>query len=79
LALWNGKRSDPEWRREFQETLPDLREGDIAGSMFEITGYRVHQALGGGAALARLRERLQKRDLRLMPDFVPNHSGLDHP
>ncbi|MGO9812117.1 MAG: hypothetical protein ACLP53_15255 [Isosphaeraceae bacterium] len=48
-------RNNPEWRREFQETLPDLREEDIAGSGFAITGYTVHQNLGGDAALARLR------------------------
>ncbi len=35
--------------------------------------------LGGDAALARLRERLRERGLRLMLDFVPNHTGLDHP
>ena len=40
---------------------------------------KVHQNLGGDAALARLRERLRKRGLRLMLDFVPNHMGLDHP
>ena len=48
-----------EWRREFQETLPDLREEDIAGSGFAITDYTVHSALGGDSALARLRERLR--------------------
>jgi glycosidase len=86
LSVWQtgpaGQRvsqSNPEWRREFQETLPDLREEDIAGSGFAITGYTVHAALGGNAALARLRERLQKRSLRLMLDFVPNHTALDHP
>ena len=30
-----------------QETLPDLREEDIAGSGFAITGYTVHAQLGG--------------------------------
>jgi hypothetical protein len=30
LAGQRISRSHPEWRGEFQETLPDLREGDIA-------------------------------------------------
>jgi len=86
LSVWQTgpeaqqvSRSNPEWRKEFQETLPDLRDEDIAGSGFAITGYTVHQDLGGDAALARLRERLKKRGLRLMLDFVPNHMGLGHP
>jgi glycosidase len=86
LSVWQTgsvgqqvSRSNPEWRREFQETLPDLREEDIAGSGFAITGYTVPANLGGDAALARLRERLRQRGLRLLLDFVPNHTGLDHP
>jgi Alpha amylase, catalytic domain len=79
LAGQRASRENPEWRREFQETLPDLRDEDIAGSGFAITGYTVHPALGGDAALARLRERLRTRGLRLMLDFVPNHTALDHP
>src|SRR4029434_4854610 len=70
--------SNPEWRKEFQETLPDLREEDIPGSGFAITGYTVSESLGGDAALARLRQRLRSRGLRLVLDFVPNHTGLDH-
>jgi hypothetical protein len=79
LAAQRVSRSNPEWRREFHETLPDLRDEDIPGSGFAITGYTVHAGLGGDAALARLRERLRRRGLRLMLDFVPNHMGLDHP
>jgi glycosidase len=79
LAGQRISRSNPEWRHEFQETLPDLSDEDIPGSGFAITGYTVHQDLGGDAALARLRERLRKRGLRLLLDFVPNHTGLDHP
>ena len=41
-----SRASNPEWRREFEETLPDLREEDIAGSGFAITGYTVHPSLG---------------------------------
>jgi glycosidase len=86
LSAWQtgpaGKRvsrSNAQWRREFEETLPDLREGDIGGSGFAIAGYTVDPELGGDAALARLRERLRARGLRLMLDFVPNHTALDHP
>ena len=86
LSVWQTgdagqqlSRSNPEWRKEFQETLPDLCEDDIAGSGFAITDYTVHRQLGGDAALARLRERLRQRGLRLLLDFVPNHTAPDHP
>jgi hypothetical protein len=79
LAGQRVSRSHAGWRHEFQETLPDLREDDIPGSGFAITGYTAHKQLGGDAALARLCERLRRRGLRLMLDFVPNHMALDHP
>ncbi|MFM0667096.1 alpha-amylase family glycosyl hydrolase [Paraburkholderia sediminicola] len=71
--------TNPEWRREFAETLSDLTDEHIAGSGFAIQDYTVHRDLGGAAALARLRQRLQQRGLKLMLDFVPNHVAPDHP
>ena len=86
LSVWStGPASrrisltDPEWRREFEHTLPDLHDDDIRGSGFAIRGYTVDARLGGDPALARLRERLRARGLALMLDFVPNHMALDHP
>ncbi len=86
LSVWQTgpaaqaiSRANPEWLREFAETLPDLKDEDIAGSGFAIQNYTVHQDLGGAAALARLRQRLQERGLKLMLDFVPNHMAPDHP
>ena len=86
LSVWSTgvvartiSRNNPEWRHDFETTLPDLQEQDIAGSGFAITGYYVHPDLGGNEALKRLRERLQKRGLKLMLDFVPNHMAPDHP
>jgi len=85
LSVWTtGEQSrkvsleNPEWRHEFEQTLPNLKDEDIGGSGFAIADYHAHPNLGGDAALKRLRERLNKRGLKLMLDFVPNHMGLDH-
>ena len=72
-------RGNPAWQAEFQSVLPDLTDDDICGSGFAISAYEVDQALGGKAALAEFRARLARRGLRLMLDFVPNHTALDHP
>ena len=47
LSVWQTgtaaqqvSRSNQEWLTEFQDTLPDFREEDIAGSGFAITRAR---------------------------------------
>jgi hypothetical protein len=66
-------------RAEYLRALPDLQESDICGSCFAIHDYHVHTDFGGDEALARLRERMRVRGLRLILDFVPNHVAPDHP
>src|SRR5512138_730509 len=46
LSVWQTglrgqqiSRNKDEWRKEFKEILPDLREEDICGSGFAVTGY----------------------------------------
>jgi glycosidase len=72
-------RQNAGWRQEYQVLLPDLQEADITGSPFAIQAYATHADFGGDAALARLRARLRRRDMRLLLDFVPNHTAPDHP
>ena len=86
LSVWQTgaasravSRSNLAWRAEFEAALTDLTEPDICGSGFAISAYEVDEALGGKAALPDFRARLAARGLRLMLDFVPNHTALDHP
>jgi hypothetical protein len=72
-------RAHPLLRAELLHVLPDVRDEDVVSSPFAIVAYEVHEDFGGDAALARLRQRMAARGLRLLLDFVPNHVALDHP
>ena len=72
-------RRRPEWQAEYREALVDVRPADVTGSPFAVREYAVHRDFGGPPALARLRDRLRGRGVRLMLDFVANHTALDHP
>jgi glycosidase len=86
LGLWQTgaverqvSLSHPDWLKEFQITLPDFTAADVSGSPFAVTGYTLHRDFGREADLLGLKERLQARGIKLIVDFVPNHTGLDHP
>ena len=86
LGLWQtgsaGRQvslSHPEWLQEFQATLPNFTEADVSGSPFAVTGYTLHRDFGQKADLLGLKERLRGRGLKLIVDFIPNHTALDHP
>jgi len=69
----------PEWQPEYHELLPDFTPDDVRGSPFAIRDYVVNREFGGPRALEWLRKRLADRGVKLMLDFVPNHTALDHP
>jgi hypothetical protein len=88
LSVWQTgpaaqaiSRANAEWRQDFQQTLPDLREEDIAGSGFAIQNYIVHRDLGGAAALARFATTAAttptEADARLCPEPHGPGSSMD--
>ena len=70
--------TQPDWRLGYQRMLPDFRDEDVVGSPFAIQEYVVHRDFGGDDALARFRSRLAALGIKLMLDFVPNHTAVDH-
>jgi len=78
-AARNVSRRNPEWRAGYQKALPDLTDNDISGSPYAIKSYTVNKDFGGDESLARFRQRLKQRGIRLLLDFVPNHVAPDHP
>src|SRR4051812_13758144 len=72
-------RGHRDWSRAYREVLPDFTDQDVCGSPYAVRAYSVHPDFGGDEGLARLRLRFQARGVRLMLDFVPNHTARDHP
>jgi hypothetical protein len=71
LSIWQTggcstgvSRSNPEWRHEFQQTLPDLTDNDIAGSGLRDRGLHHASRIGGDAALARSAHGCAERGLQ---------------
>lgn len=72
-------RDHPDLQAAYREALPDYGPDDCEGSPFAVAAYEVAPQLGGPESLAVLRARLARRGLRLLLDFVSNHTGCDHP
>lgn len=67
------------FRREAVQAPAGPGDEDIGGSPYAIAGYFVPETLGGESGLQVFRQRLHRRGMRLILDFIPNHVGLDHP
>jgi glycosidase len=49
---------------------------EAAASAYSLYDYTIARDLGGDEALANLRERADRRGIRLASDMVPNHTGI---
>ncbi len=50
---------------------------DAVASAYSLKDYDISPTIGGWEAVYNLKERCQKRGIRLASDMVPNHTGID--
>ena len=72
-------RGEPLLAPAFDRALPGWTARDVVGSAYCISGYEPDQRIGTWEDLASFRARLHARGILLMIDFIPNHTGFDHP
>lgn len=83
MGVWQRgditRSSALNYMHEYEGALPNVTEDDVVGSAYAIADYSVEPALGGRKGMELIRKQLAKRGVKLILDFVPNHTGHDHP
>ncbi|MGH9435373.1 MAG: alpha-amylase family glycosyl hydrolase, partial [Terriglobia bacterium] len=72
-------RTTPAYFPSYDEALPDWSMADVVGSPYSVQDYTPDPRMGGWKDIDTARDKLNERGIRLILDFVPNHTGLDHP
>lgn len=85
MGLWERSarsqhiaKNHPDLRREYDHALPGWQESDIVGSPYAVRAYRPDPKLASWDELGDVLGRLHDRGMKLILDFVPNHTALDH-
>jgi len=73
----NFDRTNAQLLAHYPTVLPGCSQADIIGSPYAPTGYNCNPQLGSNDDLAWLKKTLNGMGLKLMLDFVPNHSAVD--
>ena len=72
-------RTESSLLAEYDRVLPGWTAEDVPGSPYSISAYVPDARMGGWRGLEAARTALHDRGMRLIVDFVPNHTGFDHP
>jgi hypothetical protein len=73
------QRTDSSLFRQFEQALPGWRPEQVVGSPYAVRRYQPDPRIGTSSDLDGVREKLRARGVRLILDFVPNHTAMDHP
>lgn len=71
-------RVRPQYFPSYDEALPGWTMKDVVGSPYSIQDYVPDPRIGSWQDVDAAREQINRRGIKLILDFVPNHTGLDH-
>jgi hypothetical protein len=71
--------AEPWLVEEYTRALPGWTPADVCGSPYCVQRYEPDDRMDGWRGLDVAREALADRGVKLMIDFVPNHTAFDHP
>ena len=69
---------DPGFHCLFDSISPDWMADDVIGSAYSLSSHEPDSLVGDWDDIDRAREELHRRDMGLILDFIPNHTGIDH-
>lgn len=85
MGVWQRSESgrlialdDPQLRSAYDRALPNWQPADVVGSPYAIRAYCPDPNIGNWNDLDVALEALHQRDMKLILDFVPNHTAVDH-
>jgi len=65
--------------KSYKRALKDWEHKDVVGSPFAIAEYKINPLLGLKRSLLELKSQLNKKGMKLILDFVPNHFSAESP
>ena len=81
MGVWKLGRYGLEFDRKgnYSQYLPDWTIEDVIGSPYAVYEYTCNPDIGDDKDLYWLKSQINSRGMKLMLDFVPNHSAVDAP
>jgi hypothetical protein len=84
MGLWKTSESvidkycfEPGLIKDYSRALKDWKREDVIGSPFAIDRYEVNPRVGTRKSLLELKSFLNKKGIKLILDFIPNHFNAE--
>lgn len=68
----------PDLQKDYDRTLPGWNRSMVVGSPYAVHAYCPDPHLASWEQLAEVLSKLHDRGMKLILDFVPNHTAVDH-